>query len=63
MSDLKGPVTASLPPNPLGVIVLSSSAALVFFDGIVVGLRLWARALKRKRLSIGDYLILLSWVR
>lgn len=62
MTDPRVPERTPLPPNPLGVAVLTSSAVLVTFDGVVIGMRLWARVLKRKKLSIGDYLILTSWV-
>jgi hypothetical protein len=57
------PPLLPLPRNPTGIAVLAVSSVGIFVDLIVIGLRLWARRLKRKRLDIGDYLIIIAWVR
>lgn len=51
-----------LPPNPLGVQVVASSAAGIFVDAVLIGLRLWSRKLKKRKLSTGDYLIVAAWI-
>jgi hypothetical protein len=52
-----------LPRNPTGIAVLSVSSVGIFIDFIAIGLRFWSRKLKRKGLDIGDYLIVIAWVR
>jgi len=55
-----------MPPitrTPFGTTEIATSTAGVVLGLMVVGLRLWARAIKKKRLAIGDYLIILAWVR
>ncbi|KAF2180127.1 hypothetical protein K469DRAFT_730364 [Zopfia rhizophila CBS 207.26] len=51
-----------LPYNPLGIAVLASSSAGVFLDAIFIGLRLWARKLKKKKLVTSDYFLITAWI-
>ncbi len=45
-----------------GVQRIAVEAVFLTLDFLVVGLRLWARSLKGKRLEINDYLIIVGLV-
>lgn len=51
-----------LPSNPTGIAVLAVSSVGIFVALVAVGFRIWARRLKKKRLNLGDYLIIVAWV-
>ena len=49
--------------TPRGRTLLIICYLFITLDFVVVGLRLWARRLKGKRLQLNDYLIFLGLVR
>jgi hypothetical protein len=61
MENATGSVTP-LPHNQLGIQVVSAASAGAFIDMVVISLRLWSRKLKKRGLTIGDYLIIVAWV-
>jgi hypothetical protein len=50
-------------PAPLGVTAVVLSVIFIVVDTIVLGLRLWAKKIKRKQFDLSDYFVIVAWVR
>ena len=56
-------MASTLSRNPAGTMLIIVLSVFLFFDLLVVGLRLWARRIKKKKLALNDWAIILSLVR